>query len=354
MNYTGLLERSGRLMVAIAAGDSLGSTSELKRHPDIPYLLESVASTGWPFAQARGGPLELKPGDPTDETEMALCLFLSFLELYRFEPQDVVSRLIAWKRSHPRTIKAAAANALSWTASSDRWFEGPLHEWLQGKPSTISSALARNGIAAGMASTLDDAFRTSLLQCIMTDFCPEQVVCCCAHAFLLMELLGGAHPSEDWRQAFRLLFDLWLDRERDGAVGAWRETVGDRLTGSLDTLLSADLSVKDWNPLGADWSDSVDRPLHILRIVLWALHWSGSGDRLLSAPPRLPERLFHRRGSAALGWVALCGHHADTYAAAAAPLLVAAHGPLPQPMTSCLQILGRAQIRKAGALTGTF
>jgi hypothetical protein len=339
LNYTALLERSRSIMTAIAAGDSLGSTSEMKSHPDVPYLYESLQGTGWPFAQAGGGPLGLKPGDPTDDTEMAICTYLSFRELYHFEPQDVVGRLIAWKRTHPRGIKPGVMTALSWTASSDRWFEGPLHEYTRGALPGFSACLSRNGLAAGMASSLDEAFRFSILQCIMTDFSPEQVICCCAQSFILMELLCGGRPASNWRDSFRLLFTLWLDRERDRAVGAWRETVGEGLAGSLDLLLATDLSVGNWSPLGKSWGNGCDKPLHLFRIALWALHWSLSGDRFPSPHSLLPESLFRQRGNHVLGWVVLAGHHSDAYAAAAAPLLTAVHGALPAGMTQSLKVL---------------
>lgn len=344
LNYTALLERTGWILDALASGDSLGSTSELKSHADIPRLCEELAGTGWPFAQAGGGPLCLQPGDPTDETEMALCTFLSFRELYHFEPQDVVGRLIAWKRGHPRGIKPGVMTALSWTATSDSWFEGPLHEFRRGALPGFSACMARNGLAAGMASTLDEAFRYSTLHCMMTDFSPEQAVFCSAHSFILLELMGGGHPAANWREPFGLLYRLWLERERDRSIGIWRETVGDGIRESLDLLLSADLSVASWSPLFRGWGPGSDSPLHLLRIALWALHWSVSSDRFPSPHSRIPQGFFKRRGAETLGWVVLAGHHADAYAAAAAPLLVALHGPLPAPMAVAPRV-GRKSVK---------
>ena len=339
LSYAERLERSRRIITAIAAGDALGATGELKRHAEIPALLDELAETGWPFVQAGGGPFELEPGGTTDETGMAMCIFHSFREIYRFDPGAAVDRLIEWMRSHPPGIKPSVSTALTWSASGDHWYDGALREYNRGTQPGFSNALAINGLAASMAATLDEAFKFSVQQCMITSFSPDTAVVCCAHTFMLMELLGGGHPPSDWRREFELLFRLWLDREKDRSLNVWRDTVGDRITESLDSLMTADLSVEEWSPLHTDWGKSSETAMHMFRIALWALHWSRCSDDFQVPHSYFPESLFRRRCADTLGWVAITGHHSDACAAAAAPLLASAHGGLPAGMTAGLDVL---------------
>jgi ADP-ribosylglycohydrolase len=63
-----------RLLTGLAAGDSLGSTSEFVPQKDIPALYDRVKDSGWPFRQIGRGTYCWNAGDPTDDTELALCI----------------------------------------------------------------------------------------------------------------------------------------------------------------------------------------------------------------------------------------------------------------------------------------
>lgn len=339
LSYTDLLERTRFLLKALAAGDALGSTSELKHHREIPHLYREKRDSGWPFRQTGGGPFNLKKGTPTDETGMAMVMFRSFKEVFGFHPEDVTGKMITWKRSNPVGLKPDVISALSWAACSDNWYDGGLHDYLHGPDVTGISCMGRNGVIAGMATDLEQAFKFTVQQCIMTDFTPMTVICCCAQTFLLMDLLGGGHPAENWRNELELLFRIWLSHETNLSVQLWRKTVGDRLEQDLQDFLAADLSTSSWNPLASDWSNRKECPMLTLRIALWALHWSISEEEFEVPHTYLPTEVFRMRGPFVLGWVALTGHHSDTYAAVAGPMLAAAHNGLPEGMTESLSIL---------------
>ena len=51
-------ERVRLLLLGLAAGDSLGSTSEFVRQEDIPALYDDVKASGWPFRQIGGGNMD--------------------------------------------------------------------------------------------------------------------------------------------------------------------------------------------------------------------------------------------------------------------------------------------------------
>ena len=340
LSYTDLLERTRFLLKALAAGDALGSTSELKHHREIPLLYRENRDSGWPFRQTGGGPFNLKKGIPTDETGMAMVMFRSFQEVYGFHPEDVTGKMITWKRSNPVGLKPSVISALSWAACSDNWYDGGLHDYLHTPAVAGISCLGRNGIIAGMATDLEQAFRFTVQQCIMTDFTPMTVICCCAQTFLLMDLMGGGHPAKNWRSELELLFRIWLSNETNLSVQLWKNTVGVRLEQDLQEFLATDLSTSSWNPLASDWSTRKECPMLTLRIALWALHWSLSEDEFEIPHTYLPKEVFSLRGPFVLGWVALTGHHSDTYAAVAGPMLAAAHNGLPECMTESLTIPG--------------
>ncbi len=341
LEHRALVERARLLMVGLAAGDSLGSTSELKHRSDMPFLFEEYGDSDWPYRQAGGGPFNLEPGDPTDETESAMCIYRSFLELGSFHPEEIIHRLIRWKRGHPTGIKADMVSALSWAACSDRWWEGSLHEYRRSPNRYGNTALARNGVVAGMARTLEEGFRYSLHQCLLTCFAPVPVICCCAQTYLIMDMLAGGVPGEDWRRDFDLLLRLWLDSDRDGVLEIWRQEIGGELDSVLSRFMNTRVEPDGWNPLEHDWGASYDNVMLTFRIAMWALRWSLRSDGRMECRTAISGRAFRRSGPWTLGWVALLGHHSDTYGAATGPLIAAAHGGVPEGMTSGLSVLRR-------------
>jgi ADP-ribosyl-[dinitrogen reductase] hydrolase len=86
------------LLLGLAAGDALGSTSEFVPQSEISALYSHVKDEGWPFKQIGGGNSCLNPGDPTDDTEMALCILRSFLEDGSFYPKNIAKEFVAWMR----------------------------------------------------------------------------------------------------------------------------------------------------------------------------------------------------------------------------------------------------------------
>jgi len=75
-------------ILGLAAGDALGTTIEFKR----PGSFKPVTGmTG-------GGPFNLKPGQWTDDTSMALCLAESLIKKKTFDPVDQMERYVKWFR----------------------------------------------------------------------------------------------------------------------------------------------------------------------------------------------------------------------------------------------------------------
>jgi ADP-ribosylglycohydrolase len=83
-----LLDRYRGALLGLAAGDALGTTVEFAPPGTFQPLADIVG----------GGPFNLRPGEWTDDTSMALCLAESLIECNGFDPVDQLARYVRWKR----------------------------------------------------------------------------------------------------------------------------------------------------------------------------------------------------------------------------------------------------------------
>lgn len=114
------------LLVALAAGDSLGSTSEFVAQGDIPALFERLRPSGWPFKQVGGGYFSWPAGAPTDDTHMALAIVRSAIKCGEFRGEDVAQRFVAWIDSAPRDAGMTTRKTLAGIRDGQPWQRGAL------------------------------------------------------------------------------------------------------------------------------------------------------------------------------------------------------------------------------------
>ncbi len=82
------IERYKGSLIGLAVGDALGTTLEF--HPPGSFVpLKDMIG---------GGPFNLKPGQWTDDTSMALCLAESLIECKGFDLKDQIKRYLRWYR----------------------------------------------------------------------------------------------------------------------------------------------------------------------------------------------------------------------------------------------------------------
>jgi ADP-ribosyl-[dinitrogen reductase] hydrolase len=84
-----LLDRYRGTLVGLATGDALGATLEFKAPGTFTPLHDMVG----------GGPFDLKAGEWTDDTSMALCLAESLIETGGFDAADQMRRYLRWWRT---------------------------------------------------------------------------------------------------------------------------------------------------------------------------------------------------------------------------------------------------------------
>lgn len=98
-------------LIGLAVGDAYGTTYEFKNRARMPELPDDIVG---------GGPFDMKPGEWTDDTSMALCLAESLVEK-GWAPHDQMFRYTKWWQEGYNSVKGecfdiggATRNALSW------------------------------------------------------------------------------------------------------------------------------------------------------------------------------------------------------------------------------------------------
>ena len=82
----GKIERFRGCLLGLAAGDAVGTTVEFSPRGTFEPVSDMVG----------GGPFNLRPGEWTDDTSMALCLAVSLLECGGFDARDQIERYCRW------------------------------------------------------------------------------------------------------------------------------------------------------------------------------------------------------------------------------------------------------------------
>ena len=81
-------DRAHGAVLGLAVGDALGTTLEFTARDSQPHQTEMTG----------GGPFDLKPGQWTDDTAMALALADSLLACQGFDARDLMTRFVAWRQ----------------------------------------------------------------------------------------------------------------------------------------------------------------------------------------------------------------------------------------------------------------
>lgn len=84
--FSATLDRARGALLGLAIGDGLGTTLEFTRRNTQPLHTEMTG----------GGPFDLKPGQWTDDTAMALALADSLISYSGFDPHDLATQFVRW------------------------------------------------------------------------------------------------------------------------------------------------------------------------------------------------------------------------------------------------------------------
>jgi ADP-ribosylglycohydrolase len=333
-------EHLGLLLAGLAAGDSLGSTSEYMSHDEIIGLYGQYGPNGWPFRHVGGGHFLWMPGEATDDSQMAACMVRSYLKKGKFVPEHVAEEFVQWAMSCPRSIGATTVRGLGSIALGTPWYEGGLEDFTSRPANTTNGSLMRNGVIPGFAESIEDAFRMSLCHGVMTHYAPLCVLCCAIQTWLIWEFLEGRNPfGENWLQRFWRLWIEWYKNTRDDAIiDSWSTSIAEQYPKAYKALLDADFNHESFSPFKHKAGGDAGSVLTTLQTALWGVQWSLSGEKY-TAPDGFPAQVFERRGPWVLGWIAMTGGDTGTYCSTAGPIIAAAHGSLPPELVQGLEIL---------------
>ena len=84
-----LVDRYRGSLLGLATGDALGATLEFTNPGSFEPITDMMG----------GGPFDLKPGEWTDDTSMALCLAESLVLKNAFDPIDQLERYLKWYKN---------------------------------------------------------------------------------------------------------------------------------------------------------------------------------------------------------------------------------------------------------------
>jgi ADP-ribosyl-[dinitrogen reductase] hydrolase len=87
-------DRALGAVLGLAVGDALGTTVEFKARGTFPPVTGMTGS----------GPFNLKPGEWTDDTSMALCLLDSLAHDPRLDERDLMDRFVRWWRHGENSV----------------------------------------------------------------------------------------------------------------------------------------------------------------------------------------------------------------------------------------------------------
>jgi ADP-ribosyl-[dinitrogen reductase] hydrolase len=176
-------------LVGLACGDAVGTTVEFMAPGTFPEVTDMVG----------GGPFELKAGQWTDDTSMALCLCESLLYRKEFDPIDQMNRYCNWWRHGYLSSTGECFDIGGATQSA-------LNRYLQtGEPfsGSTSPSTAGNGSLMRLAPVVlfflpDSAASVQYSEASSrtTHAAPEAVECCRVMAQLLIAILNGTPHRE--------------------------------------------------------------------------------------------------------------------------------------------------------------
>lgn len=291
------LDKAKGLLMGLAVGDAVGTTLEFQAR-DSSHIYDMVG----------GGPFNLKAGEWTDDTSMALCLAETYIEKNCCDMDFFREKLISWYKTGHNSSNGVCFDIGNTTryALEQVIKHGP--DWLgNNSPETAgNAALIRHApVAIFRRKYFIDGWRDASIQSMSTHCAPESIDCCQYINVILHYLLNGFGKNEGF-SPHKIPF---LVRVLIINAGEYKEKHRDQIRSSgyvIDTLEAALWAVwhtdnfKDAILLAANLADDADSVAATAGQLAGALYglsgipaeWVDKivdKDRILS----MAEELFH-------------------------------------------------------------
>lgn len=184
-----LSERYRGCLLGLACGDAVGTSVEFKPRGSFPALTDMVG----------GGPFNLKPGQWTDDTSMALCLAESLLTKNGFDAFDQMGRYLNWwqwgylsSTGDCFDIGMTVREALTHYQETGNPFAGSTDPFSAGNGSLMRLA----PVVLFYFPDIDQIDVFSASSSRTTHAAPEAIECCQLFAELICRALQGASKSD--------------------------------------------------------------------------------------------------------------------------------------------------------------
>jgi ADP-ribosyl-[dinitrogen reductase] hydrolase len=187
-----VIDRGIGCLVGLAVGDALGATLEFKTRDEQPPVTDLVG----------GGTFNLKPGEWTDDTSMALCLADSIIESNGLNAKDLMERFIRWRDDGENSptgycidVGGTITDAINRFLRTGNPESGPVHEYAAGNGSIMRLA----PVALRWHNDPETARRHARVQSRTTHGAPQAVEA----SALLADILVDAIKTGDKDYALR-------------------------------------------------------------------------------------------------------------------------------------------------------
>ena len=269
-------ERAIGCLLGLAIGDALGTTLEFSARDSLPAVSDLIG----------GGPFNLKPGEWTDDTSMALCLADSLLARRDLDPADLISRFQRWRdcghnsvTGHCFDIGITTSQSISRFAADGNPLAGSLSPDAAGNGSIMRLAPVPIYFSGDEAK----AEIAAVLQGRTTHGAPECLDACRLMTLIVVRLINGV----SWQQAIAVEeADFPSPKVKALAAGAWkiRKRPQIRSTGYVIDTLEAAL-----------WA--VETTSTFAEAVLLAVNLGGDADTVGAVAGQLAGARYGYRGT---------------------------------------------------------
>jgi ADP-ribosylglycohydrolase len=207
------LDRYRGCLLGMAAGDALGTTLEFTRPGQFEPLTDMVG----------GGPFDLKAGEWTDDTSMALCLAESLVTKKAFDPVHQLETYVRWYRKGHLSVKGRCFDIGTTTAGALQRFERSRESY----PGSTAEDSAGNGslmrlapAPLAFAAQPDQAIHLAGESSRTTHGAIECVDACRYFAGLLLAAVNGFTKTQILNNDYEPAVNCFLVRPLSAKVAA--------------------------------------------------------------------------------------------------------------------------------------
>jgi len=284
-------------------GDALGATSEFQRPQDVGVnCVQTYSRYNWPAKLAGGGLLHWDQGEPTDDTDMAMSIIKSFVQMNgKFDPTDIGKEFVSWMRSSPSDIGDLTRRTLSIVARPKYvFYRGALDEWRKNPFNSPNGSLMRNGVIPALLYPNDemDCIEATVLQSIITHYSPLSVLCCVIQSLLIHHAIrkkpSGPPNIAHIQSLLNTYWMRWKKDTKNEHCLYWLKAVENVVELAEKQIVEELSEFETTNFYKLSYQNRAGYSVLTLKIALWSLYWSYQINPHPAIPPYLPEWVFLR------------------------------------------------------------